>query len=132
MDWNLIPSSADTGSILAMNETTAAYGLTLTAGEVRELTLTRQQALRATGRIEFGGGTVERLMAAFCDSPYIDPPRWSATLGELLELFYAAKTRTRDRVGDAELMETMRQAFDGPCGGSLEALAMYLDRKEGL
>ena len=132
MEYSLIPRAETVREILALHRETARYGLTLTAEQAAALTQTQRQALRDTGRIQFRGGTLERLIALFCDSPYIAPDEWERTLHALLELFYQFKNTLGETTGDEALMQAMKDAFDGPCRGSLELLADAFDRKERL
>lgn len=83
----------------------------------------RSDTLRKTGRIEFGGGILNQLIMAFCDSPYISQENYEATLYELVDLFYNLKNETADRVGDNDLIEIMKKEFNGECCGSLELLS---------
>ena len=111
------------GEILALNEKTAEYGLTLTEEQAEALAVSRQENLRSAGRIEFGGGIIRLLAEAFCDSPYVNRQNWEETLHGLLELFYSFKNETWDAISDRDLIAFMRQAFNGSCGGCLELLA---------
>lgn len=112
-----------TDTILACNEKTAAYGLILTEKQAAALTAIRADTLKKTGRIEFGNGVMDKLILAFCDSPYISKETYEDTLHELIDLFYSFKNETADRVSDDTLIETMKQAFNGDCCGSLELLS---------
>lgn len=132
MEYSLIPRSETVREVLALNRETARYGLTLTAEQAAALTQTQRQALQDTGRIQFRSGTLERLIALFCDSPYIAPDEWERALHALLELFYQFKNTLGETTGDEALMQAMKDAFDGPCQGSLELLADAFDRKERL
>lgn len=109
--------------LLACNEQTAPHGLTLTANQAEALTVTQEETLKVTGRVEFGCGVTERLIFAFCDSPYITQENYEATLHELIEMFYAFKNETADEVGDDALIDVMKEAFDGECCGSVELLS---------
>lgn len=110
-------------ALLAINEETAAHGLTLGAQDALMLAEAREECLQRTGRIEFGGGALQRLIRAFCGSPYLTQESYASALCELTQLFYEAKNETLERAGDQELIDFMQQAFDGPCAGSLELLA---------
>ena len=79
--------------------------------------------VRRTGRVEFAPGRVERIIRAFCDSPYLSQEDYADALSALIELFDTVKTETDDRISDEALIEEMRAAFDGVCHGSLELLA---------
>jgi len=121
----LTPASPETeaGAIMALNRETEGNGLRLTHAQAEQLVEVREQSLRRTGRVEFAPGRVERIIRAFCDSPFLSREDYVDTLSALIELFDAVKTETDDRVSDAVLIEEMRAAFDGVCHGSLELLA---------
>ena len=104
------------------NARSAPFGLVLTETEMGPLALSQRRALRAAGRIEVGGGVLERRVAAFCDAPDLDPACYAETLDELQALFYQLKGVCREQLSDSELITAMRQIYDGT-GGSLEALA---------
>lgn len=110
-------------TLLALNDETAAHGLRLTEDQALSLVETRAESLKKTGRVEFGGGVIERLIRAFCDSPYLCQDSYAQTLQALIDLFYEFKNETLDLLSDAELVAFMKQAFDGPCAGSIDLLA---------
>ena len=110
-------------ALLACNEYTRRYGLTLTAEDAAMLTETQREALRTAGRVEFTGGAVEKIVTEFAASPYITQASFAATLAALTELFYTFKNETSDLIGDEALIKYMRHAFDGECRGSVEVLA---------
>ena len=110
-------------AILSCNQFSSEHGLTLTEEQAAELVETRGVSLRANGRVEFGGGVIDRLIRAFCSSPYLTAQNYAPTLHELTEIFYCCKNETLDQISDDELIRFMAQAYNGPCGGSLELLA---------
>ena len=115
------------------NAYSSNFGLSLSETEIAELVTCRAEALRTSGRIEFGGGILPKLIQAFCDSPYINQENYADTLAELQEAFYYFKTEAMDRFSDDELIEYMVKVFNGRAQGSaeylsgtsLEALARY-------
>lgn len=109
--------------ILKCNNMTAKFGLVLTEAQALALVETRSLALRENGRIEFGGGVIDKIISAFCSSPYLSMHNYEETLHELLEIFYYYKNETLDLVSDDDLIKYMKKAFDGSCYGSLELLA---------
>ncbi len=111
------------GRILDCNRNTAQYGLTLDPGQAMALAETRENALRRSGRIEFGASITEKLIMVFCDSPYISQDDYEAVLHELTLIFYDMKNETWDAVSDDELLSFMREAFDAYCRGSADILA---------
>ncbi len=105
------------------NAYSGRFGLTLRENDIEELTASRAEALRAAGRIEFGGGILPKLIRAICDSPFIQQENYADVLAELQEIFYYFKNETRDRLTDDELIELMVKVFNGRAQGSAEYLA---------
>lgn len=108
--------------IVKCNEKTASYGLTLTHQEALELVQTRQEALSNNGRIEFGGGIIDKLIFEFCDSSFLYRQNYAQTLHELLETFYYFKNESLDLLGDDELLALMKEQFENACKGSVALL----------
>ena len=105
------------------NAYSVRFGLTLRENDIAELVASRAEALRAAGRIEFGGGILPKLIRAFCDSPFIMQEDYAAMLAELQEAFYRFKNEATDRLTDDELIGLMVNAFNGRAQGSAEYLA---------
>lgn len=108
--------------IIECNEVTRDYSLKLNEEDVKEIIKTRNIALEKSGRIEFNGQIINKLIIAFRDSPYISQHNYSETINELVEIFYNYKNETLDFIGDEELIEIMKDYFDNYCQGSLELL----------
>ena len=104
------------------NELTSEYGLILREEDVKEIIVTRNVALEKSGRIEFNGQIINKIIITFCDSPYISQNNYSDTINELVEIFYNYKNETLDYISDDELIEIMKEYFDNYCQGSLELL----------
>jgi len=104
------------------NEKTQVYGLALTEENITELVELRGQALKNTGRVEFGGGILPKLMEAFCKSPYVDASNFVAVLADLQDAFYYFKNESEDRFSDDDLIEFMEKVFNGEAHGSTELL----------
>jgi len=104
------------------NAYTAKFGLSLSRDDAIKLVETRKHALKTSGRIEFGGGAIDKIIRAFCDSPYISTHNYVETIHELTEMFYLFKNETIDLLSDDELIDLMKNRFDGVCQGSLELL----------
>jgi len=109
--------------ILACNKEIEKYGLVLTEQQALALTKTRTNALKENKRIELNGGIVDKLILAFCDSPYIGKDIYEDILHELIHLFYDLKNNTWDTISDDDVIEFMKNAFNNRCHGSLELLA---------
>lgn len=108
--------------IRACNEFTERFGLKLSEEEIAELVQCRADALKSSGRVEFGGGILPKLIFAFCDSPYLEQENYEATLAQLQEAFYYYKNEALDFYTDDELIEYMVSVFNGRAQGSAEYL----------
>lgn len=108
--------------IRCCDELNQLHGLVLTEDDIMELVELRGQALKSTGRVEFGGGILPKLIRVFCKSPYVDPYNYAATLGELQDAFYYFKNESEDRFSDDDLIEFMDKVFNGQAHGSTEVL----------
>ena len=108
--------------LVALNEKTAEYGLTLTEKDALEIVRSHRETLGLTDRIEVGDGIVGTIIEMFSKSPYIDKWSYKETITELMAIFYRFKNETEDIVADGELLSVMKNAFDGECNGSLELL----------
>ena len=115
-------------NILACNEDTAAFGLTLREEQALALAHTCSDALQENGRVEFGGGIARKMIRGLCSSPYITKENYEDTLHGMIRLFYALKNDTWDRVSDDDLLDFITTSFSGCCRGSLELLAERSDR----
>ncbi len=108
--------------IVACNAITARYGIKLSEADAKALVLTRTQALKNAGRVEFAGGALPKIILAFADSPYLADDSYIDTLHLLVETFYEYKTETLDELDDDELIALMRRHFDTSCQGSADLL----------
>lgn len=109
--------------IYKCNDYTFRFGLTLSPMDAIELVKTRALSLKSYGRIEFGGGVIDKIIREFCDSPYISMHNYVETLHDLTEIFYFYKNETLDLISDDELVKFMKNSFNGKCQGSLELLS---------
>ena len=123
---------AELATLRACNDLSARYGLSLSDAQIGRLMEKRRASLTETGRVEFGEGMLQKLVFAFCDSPYMQQDEYETTLWELLEAFYYFKNEALDLVSDDELIEFMRADFDRHegsveylLGTSLEALCHF-------
>ena len=101
----------------------ARFGLTLSETQIQSLVEHRFDALRDTGRIEFGEGILKKLIYAFCDSPYLTQENFEDTIIELQDSFYYFKNESIDRFSDDELIDFMSVVFNGRAQGSLDYLS---------
>ena len=108
--------------IMAMNEATEKYGLSLSEEDARMIASQRQTVLQQQRRVEFGEGIVKKIIQVFCDSPYIEQTTYAETIVRLQEIFYLYKNEMEDELTDDELLELMKEQFDSFCFGDLEYL----------
>lgn len=58
-------------AVLACSDVLRRRGLSISPAQAKALCETRENALRQTARIEFRGGTLEKLIDAFSDSDFV-------------------------------------------------------------
>lgn len=109
--------------IVELNETTEKYGLSLTKEQAIDLVNNRNTILKEVGRIELGGGILEKLIYEFCDSSYIDKEEYLYILEELTNIFYEYREEFDGKLTDEQMIKYMKNKFETTCNGSLELLA---------
>lgn len=108
--------------VLATNSESQKYGLWLSEEAAEVLVREREQSLKEARRIEFGEGILEKLILVFCDSPFLLQENYAETLARLQSIFYLYKNESLDELTDEELLEQMKEKFDGECQGDLDFL----------
>ena len=112
-----------------INDKTLQYGLKLSENDVRAVIAHKSEALKGTGRIEFGEGIITKIISTFCDSPYILQENYVEIINDLIETFYYYKNETMEEISDDELIDFMKEYFDNQCQGDLELLKhKYLEK----
>ncbi len=114
---------AEITALLAVNEKTESFGLSLSYEEAKELVVMRNDSLKNTQRVEFGEGILPKLIYHFCDSQYITQDNYMQTLTDLQDIFYQFKNEAEDNLTDDELFTFMKEQFEEVCTGDLEYLA---------
>ena len=116
MDKNwmvLLQEKNQVTGMLATNQTTARYGLTLSEEEAGLILAEKNRTLKEQKRVECGEGITPKIIYAFCDSDFIDQNNYVETLIRLQEIFYLYKNEMLDEISDEELLHFMREQFDG-------------------
>lgn len=125
-------------SLEKCNAYTEKYGLKLSSSDIISLLESRKEVLKEQERLELGESILPKLIYAFCDSPFIYQDNYLDTISGLQDIFYHYKNESMDGLSDDELIEYMKDMFNGECQGSLEYLEeTCLDRlardiREGL
>lgn len=104
------------------NDITVRFGLQLSPEEMNDLALNRRETLERMGRIEFGGGAIQKIIWEFMDSPFLYQDNYATIILELQECFYYFKNESLDLLTDDELIRVMKKYFDDVCQGSVELL----------
>ncbi|WP_373484426.1 DUF6323 family protein [Acetobacterium sp.] len=119
---NFLIEKQAVSEVLLCNNITVDYALVLSEEQALELVETRSYSLKNFGRVEFGGGIIEKVILTFADTPYISQYHYAEFLNELVEIFYYFKNETLDLMSDDDLISYMKKYFDGVCQGSLDQL----------
>jgi len=122
-NWlELMSKQTQAKELLARNRQTERFGLALSEREAELLVAERGEVLKKERRIEFGEGILPKIIDTFCDSAYITQDNYCETLIRLQEIFFLFKNEMLDEITDDELLEFMREQFDGVCYGDLDYL----------
>lgn len=118
----MLISQQTTAMLHECNDYTTHFGLQLSEQEIQLLVENRKEVLRLTGRIEFGGGVIQKIVMEFADSTYMNQQDYVNILMELQECFYYFKTESKEDLTDDELIKIMKQYFEEICHGDVELL----------
>ena len=122
-DWMiLLQKQNQLGKIIETNKTAQQYGLTLSEEDAQLILKECGNSLREQKRVEFGGGITPKIIYEFCDSEYIDQNDYADTIIRLQEIFYLYKNEMQDEITDEELLNFMKEQFDGVCCGDPDYL----------
>lgn len=122
-NWlELMAKQTQVKEVLARNQDTEKFGLALSEKEARLLVAERGEVLKKERRVEFGEGILPKLIDTFCDSAYITQDSYCDTLVRLQEIFFLYKNEMLDEITDDELLEFMKEQFEGVCYGDLDYL----------
>ena len=108
--------------VMQTNQYTERFGLVLSEEEANFLVQERSSSLRQEQRVEFGEGILPKLIFQFCDSPYLSQDNYVESILRLQEIFYLYKNESLDDLSDDELLDYMKEKFDGVCQGDFEYL----------
>ena len=122
-DWMvLLQQERQLGGIVAANNETARFGLSLSEQEAKLILSEQRHTLKEQRRIEFGEGIAPKIIHEFCDSAFIDQNNYVETIIRLQEIFYLYKNEMLDEITDDELLEFMKEQFENVCFGDLDYL----------
>lgn len=104
------------GAQVDIEKAARASGLMLTAGQVRDIAEAESACLAECGRVSFGESAAVRIARGFAGSPFMTGNA-AETLLELTEAFYELREGFSASVTDAEILESLADAFDGDAAG---------------
>ena len=123
MDWLEVMSQKNQiQKVMQTNQYTERFGLVLSEEDANLLVQERSSSLRQEQRVEFGEGILPKLIFQFCDSPYLSQDNYVESIVRLQEIFYLYKNESLDDLSDDELLDYMKEKFDGVCQGDFEYL----------
>lgn len=108
--------------LMPCNQYTQKFGLSLSEQEAKELVIQKREVLQEQRRIELGESILKKIIFVFCDSPYIYQDNYIDMIERLTEIFFLYKNESMDELSDDELLDYMKQSFDGECEGSMDFL----------
>ncbi len=118
----MLQERAQVGRILEKNRETERFGLILSEKEAQLLVTERGNTLKKEQRVEFGESILPEIIDVFCDSAYITQDSYCETLMRLQEIFFLYKNEMLDEITDGELLEFMKEQWEGVCYGDADYL----------
>lgn len=107
-------------------------GLGLTADQVREIANVEAACLAESERVLFGESVAVRVVRTFASSPCLAGNNAAQSLVDLVEAFYELRDSFPAVVTDEELLELLRESFDGEAADDVDlAVALAHDALVG-
>ena len=123
MDWLEVMSQKNQiQKVMQTNQYSERFGLVLSEEDANLLVQERSSSLRQEQRVEFGEGILPKLIFQFCDSTYLSQDNYVESIVRQQEIFYLYKNESLDDLSDDELLDYMKEKFDGVCQGDFEYL----------
>ena len=94
----------DTKAVLACNEESEHFGLTLSGEDALAVMESRNESLKKHQRVEIGPCVIKKIIHLFCDSQYIWQDNYVKTIKRLQDIFFLYKNESDDLVSDDELL----------------------------
>lgn len=104
------------------NAFSEAFGLTLGEEDISELVTGGADAFLNHGGLASYVETLQKLIYAFCDSPFMEQDIYVRTLAQLQEAFGYFRTEAQEAYSDDELIAFMLNVYNGRAQGSAEFL----------
>lgn len=98
--------------MLSLNPQTRLYGLELSHKDAAALAATRRNALKESGRLEFGPSVLEKIILKFSRSEYLYSYNYVPVLENLVETFFLLKSELYDRISDDRLIDFLFESFE--------------------
>lgn len=121
----VLPVKDEVKAVLACNDVSNGYGLTLSQKDATDLIQVRKQILKDLDCVELNGGILPKLIEAFADSPFLNQIDYVENLDDLQEIFYRYKTGT-----DEDMLDLMVAQFNGKCQGSISLLYEFFEKHQ--
>lgn len=108
----------------ALERAVRETGLSLTVEQVRDIAETEIACLTACERISFGESAAVRLVREFAASSFIVESNAAEVVAELMEAFYELRETFSASITDVEILEALRESFDGDAAGDVDFAAL--------
>lgn len=109
-------------TLVACNQRSEQYGLTLSEKEALALMECRNESLKKERRFELSESILKDMIDAFCDSRFLLQENYEESLERLQAIFYEFKNESEDLLTDEELLTFMREQYEEVCMGDLDYL----------
>lgn len=123
LDFFLDSPAEQVKNLLALNEVSAAAGLSLTPEEAALVVAENTQALADHGRIAWDDALLEKFVRRFADSAAVSNHNYAELLRVACEAYYYLLDEADDRIHEDEAVAAIVAAIDKGCTTAQEILA---------
>lgn len=119
---NSLISANMTNELLSLNEKLEKHNLILTKTDVKEIIKSRNETLKAQGRVELDISAIKNIIKELGESPYINQDDFVESINDMFAAFHFVKNSTSDFISDDEVIHALLFYYNELCKGSMDLL----------
>lgn len=117
-----LQESNSINEISKLNDDLRTHDLVLSVKDAKDIINTRNNALKAQGRIELNLDVMKSIIKELGKSSYVNQDNLVETISDMYEVFHYVKNSTSDFLCDDEILKTIMFFYNTVYGGSMELI----------
>ena len=117
-----LQESNSISEIYKLNDDLKTHNLALSAKDAKDIIKTRNNVLKAQGRIELNLDVMKSIIKELGKSSYVNQDNLVETISDMYEVFHYVKNSTSDFLCDEEILKTIMFFYNTVYGGSVELI----------